>query len=275
MSADTSTTPFDARVQSRPNERRSWWSSFFQPETEPVRGWGPENEHSCRLEPPDPVRLLADGDAFSFRIFLVFNWRGYAENREELRGCAEQLLPRARRIVTQRLRPTARAVAPHRASVLETEINKQMEDGWITVRDGDRHFWFAVTARVEPDEAVVEQMRPYWAERIKAECDHELGLQRARFAEELTTRWSGVFDQLARDPRASFAARLSEEDFARVFGEFVGSNRKAVHDLLDMLRGAVRGHGEAGLGPSEYTTAWEQAIKAFQKQYGLRPDDPA
>ncbi|WP_127503246.1 hypothetical protein [Actinoplanes solisilvae] len=167
----------------------------------------------------------------------------------------------------------ARSVAPHRAPRLEDEINKTA-DVWKRLRDLDRDFWFAVSVRVEPDEAVVEQMRPYWAERIKAECDHELGLQRARYAEELTTRWSGIFDQLAQDPRASFAAQLSEEEFARVFGNFVGSRRKAVHDLLDLLSSAVRGHGEAGLGPSEYTKAWDQAIKAFQKQYGLRPDDP-
>ena len=80
------------------------------------------------------------------------------------------------------------------------------------------------------------------------------------------------FPSLA-DPRAAFAARLSEQEFARVFGDFVGTRRKAVEELLDLLKVAVKGHTDVGLGPSEFTTAWDEAIKAFQRQYGLRPTE--
>jgi hypothetical protein len=124
---------------------------------------------------------------------------------------------------------------------------------------------------VEPDEAVREQLRPYWAERIKAECDHELGLQRARQAEQLTRRWSAVIEQLSSDPRATYAAKLSEQEFAEAFRLFVEQQEKVVHDLVGLLRAAVNGHADAKLSPSDYTRAWDAAIRAFERQYGLEP----
>ncbi|GAA0499308.1 hypothetical protein Ade02nite_83160 [Paractinoplanes deccanensis] len=267
-----STASFDA---GRPRTRSNWFTALFGATSEslPLEDWALRNEHSCRIDPSEPIELFAEGDVLSFKIFPSYEWKGRAESREELYGFAQRLMPRARAIVVRRLRPIARAHPPQRADRLEEEVNKALEEDWRRLTDGDRELWFRVTVRVEHDDLVLEQLRPYWAARIKAECDHRLGLQRAHQADELTRRWSDIFEHLESDPRAADAARLSEEVFASVFSTYVGNRREAVKDLLNLLRAAVDRHNDVGLGPSEYTTAWDEAIKAFRRQYGLDPQE--
>jgi hypothetical protein len=253
-------------------ERRGWFTTLFGggASTAP-HYWGTQNDHSCRQEPAEPLLLLAEGDAFYFKVFLAYEWRGYAENREELLAYARDLHSRARRTAANWIRPIARRHLPHHARELEAEINRWATEKRTKLVEGDRTFTVTVTARVEPDDAVVEQLRPYWADRIKAECEHELGVQRARQAQELTRLWSEVFDQLATDPRAAHAAKLLEHPaFAEVFGSFVGERKQAVQDIVSLLRAAVQGHDDAKLGPSEFTRAWDAALKAFQRQHGLQ-----
>jgi hypothetical protein len=276
MSAHTHAAGFDAPSEARTHGRRGWLQNLFSPPHDAIRlgPYGADRELTCRHEPAEPLRVLADGDAFVFRVFPTYEWRAYADSMDELEEWTARLLPRARRTVLHVLRPIACAHQPHRARDFETEVNKRADGEWRRLTDEGREFWFMFTVRAEPDELVQEQIRPYWEARIKAECDHALGLQKAQQADELTRRWSAIFDNLEKDPRAAHAARLSGEDFAEVFGAFVGGRKKAVLDLLQLLRDAVNGQGEAGLGPSEYTRAWDEALKAFQQQYGLKATEP-
>ena len=248
-------------------------TGFFQrllsPEDIPVNGFAGEEERTCRFEPAEPLRLLAGGDAYAFKIFPTYEWRGRAAGREDLEDRVQPFMGRARRTVVHVLRPIARSFHPHKARDLEAAVNKRTDDEWRRFSEAGRDYWYTFSIRAEPDDAVQEQLRPYWEARIKAECEHELSLQRARQADRLTREWSTVFDSLEQDPRAADAAKLSGEEFAAVFGSFVGNRRQAVRDLLSLLRDAVNGHSEAKLGPSEYTEAWDRALRAFQKQYGL------
>ncbi|AGZ44310.1 hypothetical protein [Actinoplanes friuliensis] len=270
MSANTHTAGFDVPVQGRAEGRQGWFTKLFSATHETINlPPYPDREFSCRHEPSDPIRVLADGDAFTFKVFPTYEWRGYADSREELQDLTHVLLPRARRTAVHVLRPIARGHQPHRARDFEIAVNKRTDEDWRKLTDDGRDFWFRFTVRAEPDDLIQEQIRPYWEKRIKAECDHALGLQRAQQADELTRRWSTIFDNLEKDPRAAHAARLSGQDFAEVFGAFVGGKKKAVADLLKLLQDAVSGN-EAGLGPSEYTRAWDEALKAFQQQYGLK-----
>jgi hypothetical protein len=272
MSADTHAAGFHAPFDDR---HQGWWERLFgRPRSSAhergLGGYGPDREFTCRLEPAEPLRVLADGDAFAFKVFPTYKWRGHATSQEELEDLAQQLLSKARRTAVHLLRPIARSYHPHRAREFEIDVNEQMRESWRRLSDDGRDVWLMITVRAEPDDLVQEQIRPYWEARIKADCEHDLGLQRVQQADELTRRWSAVFDELEKDPRAAHAARLSGQDFAEVFGAFVGGKKKAVVDLLQLLRDAVNGQGEAGLGPSEYTRAWDEALKAFQEQYGLK-----
>jgi hypothetical protein len=270
MSADTRATGFDASFEDNSQSRRGRLWTFFAPHDTGFRGFDADRQFTCRLEPADPIRLLAEGDAFTFNAYPTYVWRGHAASREDLEDVARRLMPRARRTVVHVLRPIARLHHPHHAQKFEAAANEQTHEDWRRLSEDGRDVWFKFTVRAEPDEAVQEQIRPYWEARIKSECDHALGLQRAQQADELTRRWSAIFDKLEQDPRAAHAARLSGAAFAEVFGAFVGGKQKAVADLLQLLRDAVNGQGEAGLGPSEYTRAWDEAINAFQQQYGLK-----
>lgn len=255
-------------------ERRGWFTTLFGGGPAGPQVWGVRNDHSCRQEPTEPLLLLAEGDAFSFKVFLGYEWRGYAESRDELVAYARELRSRATRTAATWIRPIARTHLPHHARELEEEINGLSAERRSKIVEGDRTFWVTITARVEPDDAVIEQLRPYWADRIKAECAHKLGVQRAQQAQELTRLWSEVFGQLAKDPRAAHAARLLEQPaFAEVFGSFVGEKKQAVQEIVNLLRAAVNGHDEAKLGPSEFTRAWDAALQAFQRQYDLKTPD--
>lgn len=268
MSADTRSASFDAADTTTVAGPRGWLNAMFN-----ASAGGARSDQSCQVELPEPVRLLAQGDAFSFDAHITYRWRGQAVSRAELSMVADHLLPRARRIVVHWLRPIARTYPPHRAQELEDEINKRFDDYWCRLTDGVQEARFTFSSRVEPDPVVQAQMRPYWEARIKAECDHELGLQQARQADELTRRWSEVFDRLQQDPRAAHAVALSEERFAAAFRAFVDNRDRDVKDLVTLLRDAVKGHNDSGLGPSEYTRAWDAALKAFQREHGFEPAD--
>ena len=232
-----------------------------------------ERELTCRCEPETPLRLLGGGDAFEFMVFPTYEWRGKARDRDELIEWTTSLRGRASRCAAHVLRPIARTFEPHQARDFEIAANQRTNDEWWTIRSEGHAYGLGFSVRVEPDERVQEQMRPYWEARIKAECDHQLGLQRARQVDELTRHWSLILDRLEKDPRTIHAAMLSEKEFATVFSTFVSGRQKEVRDLLDLLRTAVNTHGDVGLGPSEYTRAWDRALKAFQRQHGLDVPD--
>ena len=95
-------------------------------------------------------------------------------------------------------------------------------------------------------------------------------MQRARQVDELTRHWSAILEKLEREPSKIHAAMLSETTFAAVFDAFVKGKHQKVNELLDLLKKAADAHrNDVGLGPSDYTRAWDQALKAFQRLHGL------
>jgi hypothetical protein len=239
-------------------------SGFAEPRT-------PERLRSCLTELSEPLLLLAEGGAFHFQVSPTYEWRAYADSLDEVRDRAAALQGYARRCAIRLVRPLAREFQPHRIKDFESAANKRLDAQWrnLSAIDGD-DIWYLITVRVEADERVQEHLRPYWEKRMKADFQHDLDLLRAERADALTRRWSEIFDLLEKDPRALHAAKLTEEGFATVFGTFVDDKNKALRSLLDLLRDAVKGHDDARLGPSEYTRAWDEALKAFQQQYGLK-----
>jgi hypothetical protein len=229
----------------------------------------PLAEVSFRQEPRDPVLALGAGDAFDFEVYPTFGWQARVPTVDDLEIRAAAFRTRALRTVENFVRPIARNHPPHRACALESDVNEQADGKrWRFDSDGTA-LRLTFTVRIVPEERVREQLRPYQEKRIRMDCEHELGIQRARQVEELTRHWSAILDTLDQDPRTMHAAMLSEEDFAHVFGDFVKGRQQGLRDLLDLLRVAVKGHSDIGLGPSEYTRAWDEALKAFQRQHGL------
>ncbi|MFG1887698.1 hypothetical protein ACGFIR_07495 [Micromonospora sp. NPDC049051] len=252
-------------------ERRRWWHTFFPPGG-PVPLLPPPpppvpSTVTFRHDVPHPILVPARGDAFDFRLHAVYTWTAQNMAYEELRLRAERYLTWAAGIVRERAVDLARQYEPHRSHDLERALNDRLA-GQRWPREGSQpYFW--VQVGVSPDERVRERLRPYWEARIKLECDHELQKIRAQQADELTRRWCAVLQSLEDDPVTAHAARLTGEQFAEVFHRYVQERRETVPDLLELLREAVRGHGDLGMGPSEYTEAWDAAIRTYERRHGL------
>ncbi|RGC66031.1 hypothetical protein C5N14_26040 [Micromonospora sp. MW-13] len=251
-------------------EHRRWWHTLFPP-VEPALVASPPPltppTVSFRQDVPQPILVPAKGDAFDFRLHVVYLWRAQHMTFEELRFRAERYLGWAGGIVRERAVDLAREHEPHRSHELERALNNRLV-GQRWPRDESLPH-FGVQVRVSPDERVRERLRPYWEERIKLECDHELQKIRARQADDLTRRWCAVLQALEDDPVTAHAARLTGEQFAEVFRRYVEERRGTVPELVTLLREAVRGHNDLGLGPSEYTQAWDAALRSYERQHGF------
>lgn len=268
MSTQPHTDPSLHPSVPRQSERRRWWHAIFPP-PEPtfITPPPPPITVSLRQEVPQPVLVPAKGDAFDFRLHAVYTWVGQNMTNEELRFRAERYLPWAGGIVREEVLALARQHEPHRSHELEQAANRHLS-GQRWPRHGSLPH-FTVQVRVSPDERVRERLRPYWADRIKLECDHELEKIRANQADELTRRWCAVLENLQDDPVTAHAARLTGAQFAEVFRRYVAERRETVPELVELLREAVRGHNDLGMGPSEYTQAWDAALRTYERQHGL------
>ncbi|MFD2767722.1 hypothetical protein [Micromonospora eburnea] len=211
--------------------------------------------------------MPARGDAFDFRLHAVYNWTGRNMTYDELRFRAERYLLWAGGIVREQAVDLARQHEPHRSYELEQALSARLS-GQRWPRQGNLPY-FTVQVRVSPDERVRERLRPYWEDRIKLECDHELEKIKACQADDLTRRWCAVLLNLEDDPVTAHAARLAGEQFAEVFRRYVAERREAVPELVQLLREAVRGHNDLGMGPSEYTQAWDAALRTYERQHRL------
>ncbi|MGW1061225.1 hypothetical protein [Micromonospora rubida] len=222
-----------------------------------------------RQDVPHPIFVAAKGDAFDFRLYAVYTWSARYMSAEGLRLLVEGYLPWAGGVVREQAIALAREYEPHRSHDLERALNNVLL-GQRWPRDETRPH-FTVQVRVSPDERIRERLRPYWEERIKLECDHELQKIRARQADDLTRRWGAVLQALEDDPVTAHAARLTGEQFAEVFRRYAEERRGTVPELLTLLREAVRGHNDLGLGPSEYTEAWDAALRTYERQNRIAP----
>ncbi|MGC5032042.1 hypothetical protein [Micromonospora sp. DT229] len=253
-----------------PTQRRRWWHAIFPPTAVPAPPPPPAvapARVTFRQEVPQPLLVPAKGDAFDFNLHVVYLWTATGMTFDALRLRAEALLPWACGIVRERAVDLAREHEPHRAHALERALNDLLgQQRWPQ----EGHLpQFSVRIRVSPDERVRERLRPYWEQRIALECEHELEKIRTWQADDLTRRWAAVLQNLQDDPVTAYAARLTGQQFAEVFHHYIAERRDIVPGLVELLREAVKGHGDLGLGPSEYTQAWDVALRTYERQQGL------
>ncbi|MGC5662671.1 hypothetical protein ACN261_20070 [Micromonospora sp. WMMD723] len=253
-------------------QRRHWWQSLFGTPAPPVPTPPPLPAPapvtvSFRQDAPHPLLVPAKGDAFDFRVHPVYVWTGRRMTFEELKYRAERYLDWAGGIVRERIIDVSREFEPHRSHDLERVLNDRLAGQRWPANESLPQFTAHV--RVSPDERVRDRLRPYWEERIRLECEHELQKIRARHVDDLTRRWCAVLQALEADPVTMHAARLTGEQFAEVFRRYVDERRATVPELVTLLREAVRGHHDLNLGPSEYTEAWDVALRTYEREHGL------
>lgn len=247
-------------------------SRLFAPPQEPPP---PRAETvSRRREAAEPIRVPAAGDAFEFEIFPTWTWTGWDMSVEELRQGIDRYISWAEQVVRDGSVDIARQHAPHRARDLERTLNAHFGQQKWSCRHEGAVLRFTASVRVAPEERVREFLRPYWVDRITTECRHELKKLEVRHADELTRAWRELLAGLDHDPVTSHAARLTGKDFAEVFAQYLREQEAVVPRLEELLDKALKGHADLGMGPAEYTEAWDVALRAYQRRYPAsgRPD---
>ncbi|MEU2614512.1 hypothetical protein ABZ570_23450, partial [Micromonospora sp. NPDC007271] len=185
-----------------------------------------------------PIVVAAKGHVFSFTVRTVLTWSATGLRPEVLIWYAGHFRPaaiqRLRRIVADR----ARDVAPHRAGDLEVALQTALDEQapWRYER-GD------VTVECRPevwsvrqDDRVREALRPHWDRLIELECEYELYVTRARYAEELNRRWVALLDEMVDDPAGGEEAEAIAEELSRARRHMAAEQQSAAQWSAELLR---------------------------------------
>ncbi|SBT43622.1 hypothetical protein [Micromonospora narathiwatensis] len=191
-----------------------------------------------------PITVAAKGHVFTFGVRAVLTWSATGLRTESLTWYARYFLP----AVIQRLRRAAadraRDLPPHRAGDLEVALQAAFatEEPWRYTHGG-------VTVECRPevwvrhDERVRQALRPYWERMIELECQYELYLKRARYAEELNRRWVTIAKEFVDDPAGGEEAKTISEELARARRHMAAERQAAARWSADLMRDRDRQAG--------------------------------
>ncbi|MFR9777784.1 hypothetical protein ACL02O_17230 [Micromonospora sp. MS34] len=218
-----------------------------------------------RRDVSSPIIVPARGHVFTFRVRAAFIWSSDGIPREILSGSAHFFMPYAIRALTRLAAARARNFAAHRARELEVELQRAVADSgpWRYERGGVQvtcqpHVW------VELDDGVKQAIRPYWEQLIKLDCEYDVDVKRAQYAERLSRQWLSILEKLVDSPVAGGAARMTSESLAAVVQDLIAEQQAAAQRLEDLLGDRLR-NGDA----FEQATSFDILIERL-KAHGRR-----
>lgn len=192
-----------------------------------------------------PIVVPARGYVFTFHIRVAFIWASEGIPRETLSGSAQYFMPYALRALTRLAAPRARNFAAHRAREFEVELQRAVAESgpWRYERGGVQvtcqpYVW------VELDDGVKQAVRPYWEQLIKLDCEYEVDVKRAQYADRLSRQWLSILEKLVESPVAGGAARMTNESLAAVVQDLIAQQQAATQRLEDLLGERLR-NGDA------------------------------
>ncbi|MFU8850804.1 hypothetical protein ACNAW0_07435 [Micromonospora sp. SL1-18] len=186
----------------------------------------------------NPFAVAAKGHVFTFTVYPVLTWSAAGLRAEALAWCAGQFrhaaIHRLRRIAADR----ARDIAPHRAGDLEVALQAALEKQppWRYERAGMTVECRPEVREVRHDDRVRETLRPHWDRLIELECEYELYLTRARYAEELNRRWVTLLDKMGADPAGDEEAEAIAEELTRARRHMAAEQQAAAQWSAELLR---------------------------------------
>ena len=116
------------------------------------------------------------------------------------------------------------------------ELQKELDDNGVW-----RFSWhgLSLTCRpyvwVELEDQVKQTVRPYWEQLIKLDCEHDVQMRRAEYAERLSKQWATILTGLMGSPVADGAAEMTEKDLAEVVRKIVAEQKAAAEKLEDLM----------------------------------------
>ena len=191
-------------------------------------------------------------------------------HREILSGSAQYFMPYAIRALTRLAAARARNFAAHRARELEVELQQALAEKcpWRYERGGvevtcQPYVW------VELDEGVKQAVRPYWEQLIKLDCEHDVDVKRAQYADRLSRQWLSILEKLVESPVAGGAARMTNESLAAVVQELIAEQQATEQRLEDLLGERLR-NGDA----FEQATSFDILAERLKAQGRATPTTP-
>jgi hypothetical protein len=184
----------------------------------------------------NPMVVPASGYIFTFKVHATFTWMAEGVYREELSTAIDGLMPYSIRRLKALAAQRARHHPPHRARELEVELQKELDENEVW-----RFSWrgLSLTCRpyiwVELEERVKQTVRPYWEQLIKLDCEHDVQMRRAEYAERLSKQWATILTDLMGSPVADGAAEMTEKELAEVVGKIVSEQKAAAEKLEDLM----------------------------------------
>jgi hypothetical protein len=157
----------------------------------------------------------------------------------------DRFLPYSVRHLTAIAARLSRQHEAHRAREYEVELQKALEElgEWKYSRGG-----YSISVRpyvwVQLEDRVKQAVMPYWEELIKLDCEHDVQIKRAEYADRLSKQWTTILTDLAGSPFADAAAEMTEKEFADVVRKIVADRKAAAEKVDELLRKRAESAGD-------------------------------
>ncbi|WP_406045507.1 hypothetical protein OG799_14155 [Micromonospora sp. NBC_00898] len=210
-------------------------------ETAPVSGatWAPAAPAGPlieRLDAPAPIRVSGQGRTFNFHIHARCVWSSEDLRREALVSHAHYYMADVIRRLTPLAAQHAANFAAHRAAELEVALERALsEAGPWRYRRGDTVFTCEPHVLVDVDERVRKVVLPYWEELVKLDCEFDVDLRRAEYADRLGRQRAPSDENLTDGAAAGAAAPTTSENLADEMRPVVAELRATAQRLEDLL----------------------------------------
>ncbi|MEW2427338.1 hypothetical protein AB0877_04915 [Micromonospora sp. NPDC047644] len=187
-----------------------WWARSWDrlvaalQDEAPVGSGAAPSPSGPLVEQRDAPRLIAvpaRGYVYSFYIRATFAWSSPASLRSEvLSWYVQYFQPNAIQRLTRLAADAARDLPPHRAGDLEVALQRALdEDPLWQYQRGDITLTCRPDAAVRLDERILPALQPHVDRLVKLEYQFDEQIRKARYAEELSRRWTAILNDHADD----------------------------------------------------------------------------
>lgn len=209
---------------------------------EPAAAFGPPPPPPGRLTERRDAELAvpAQGYVYVFHVRASLMWWSEGLRPEDLSWHAHYFQPHAVQKLTRLAADLARTLPPHRAGDLEVRLQRAVDAADWAFSRGGKTVTCEPEIRVRLDERVRRALLPYSERLVTLESEYELHLARARRAEQLARRWTGILQEFAAGPVPAAAGPTAEENVVDAVRRMTALQKIAARWVEELLRDRPR-----------------------------------
>ncbi|MEU5674013.1 hypothetical protein ABZ749_27410 [Micromonospora sp. NPDC047753] len=212
-----------------------WWARSWDrlvaalQDEAPVGSAAPPSPSGPLVEQRDAPRLIAvpaRGYVYSFYVRATFAWSSPASLRAEvLSWYVQYFQPNAIQRLTRLAADAARHLPPNRAADLEVALQRALaEDPLWHYQRGDITLTCRPDAAVRLDERILPALQPHVDRMVELEYQFDEQIRKARYAEELSRRWTAILDD-----------HTDDDDLADARDHMLTAQREAARWIAELL----------------------------------------